>query len=125
MLKPNFKEGKPIFIQIKDFSLGKEFKEVSEGKLLDFFEFMHPALSIENNMINFEVYEPKYDIWSFGVILYYLIYNVSPFCKDKKDKYSKTILRQYMANLYQIPLYNNKYNSINMLIAKCLRLHKD
>lgn len=85
-----------IFIQIKDFSLGKEFSDVSEGKHLNFFEFLHPDLSIGNKMLDFNSYNASYDIWSLGIILYYLIYHQSPFCKEGKDIFSKTILRSYL-----------------------------
>jgi hypothetical protein len=32
VLKQKYKEGEHIFVKIKDFSMGKEFNEVSEGK---------------------------------------------------------------------------------------------
>jgi serine/threonine protein kinase len=56
---------------------------------------MHPNLSIHNGRINFNknFYDSELDIWSLGIVLYYLIYKVSPFRKEGREVFSKTILR--------------------------------
>lgn len=88
--------GRPLFVQVKDFSLGKEFEEVKEGKHLSYFKYLHPDLSVLNKHPNFSQNQQRYDIWSLGIILYELIYSRSPFCKEGKEDFSKTVLRNYL-----------------------------
>lgn len=102
--------------------MGKEFESVKDGKLLGFFEYLHPTLSVGNGNIDFLRAYPHYDIWSLGVILYRLIYKRSPFCKEGKQEFSKTILRKYLANEYEVRYLSNKYTSINRFIAHCLKV---
>jgi serine/threonine protein kinase len=99
-LQRKYDPERPLFLQVKDFSMGKEFSQVSEGKHLEYFEYQHPDLSISNQMIDFDVYQPRYDIWSLGIILYHLIYRQSPFCKPGNNIFSKTILNKYCAYDY-------------------------
>jgi serine/threonine protein kinase len=95
---------------------------VAEGKLLGFFEYLHPGLSVGNGSVDFRRVYPHYDIWSVGVMLYRLIYKRSPFCKEGKVEFSKTILRKYMAEEYEVRYLSNKYASINRFIARCLKV---
>lgn len=75
-----------------------------------------------NGSIDLRRAYPHYDIWSLGVILYRLIYKRSPFCKEGKLEFSKTILRKYLANEYEVRYLSNKYASINRFIARCLKV---
>lgn len=79
-------------------------------------------MSVLNKHPHFSQNQQKYDIWSLGVILYQLIYNRSPFCKEGKDDFSKTVLRNYLSKEYEVPYFKTKYNSINVFIGKCLDL---
>jgi serine/threonine protein kinase len=102
--------------------MGKEFDSVGDGKVLGFFEYLHPTLSVGNGNIDFRRAYPHYDIWSLGVILYRLIYKRSPFYKEGKLEFSKTILRKYLAGEYEVRYLSNKFASINRFIARCLKV---
>lgn len=113
------------FLWVKDFSFGKEFRQVSEGKVMKYFEYQHPELSVGNRMFSFNEYRAEFDIWAMGVILYQLIYHASPFSKPGLKQYSKTILRKYQEGDHVIPIPDQRYASLNALIMNCLRLSKE
>lgn len=50
-------------------------------------------------------YGPAQDIWSLGVVLYYLIFNCFPFSSDQKDKKEKrkSIMKHISACEYKFP----------------------
>jgi serine/threonine protein kinase len=120
VLTEEFVPGRPMFLRVKDFSMGKEFESVGEGKVLPFFEYLHPDLSVGNSTPHFDGSTPRYDIWSLGVILYQLVYKRSPFCKEGKRTFSKTILRKYLSGEYEVHYLSNKFASVNLFVGKCL-----
>jgi hypothetical protein len=57
-----------------------------------------------------------------GIILYKLVYKKSPFCKEGKDIFSKTVLRKYLAEEHEVRFLSSKFASVNQFIARCLAL---
>ena len=89
---------------------------------MSIFEFMHPQISLRNGFKDFkaESYDSSFDIWSLGVVLYYLCYRKSPFRKPGRECFSKTILREFLEKRYEI-VFSRRFGSVNELIGLCLR----
>lgn len=57
---------------------------------------MHPDLIKGEDKNIFDNYDPQYDMWSFGVVLYMLVYDRHPFAED--DRFSPQRLAKYQTN---------------------------
>lgn len=120
VLGAEFAPGRPLFVRVRDFAMGKEFGSVAEGKMLGWFEYLHPELSVGNGAADFERSQPRLDLWSLGVLLYQLVYKRSPFCKEGRRVFSKTVLRRYLAGEHEVHYLSSKFASVNQFIAQCL-----
>ncbi len=58
------------------------------------FEYLHPELLFEQNNLNlYKQYKSKYDIWSFGIVLYQLTFLRRPF--EYNGSFSPEVLEEY------------------------------
>ena len=105
--------GKDGYLKIADFKMSKLFN-LKDGLLLmkDNTEYLAPEIINSNNTD----YKPISDWWSYGIILYELLFDIPPYYNEDKNK----IKEQITKNESRFPKVTNVSKGAKELIKKLM-----
>ena len=105
--------GKDGYLKIADFKMSKLFN-LKDGLLLmkDNTEYLAPEIINSNNTD----YKPISDWWSYGIILYELLFDIPPYYNEDKNK----IKEQITKNELRFPKVTNVSKGAKELIKKLM-----
>ena len=107
------KENGDITVKLIDFGFSRVL-----GKLDNLNESYGTFSYASPEILNKTPYNFKTDIWSLGVIFYFIIVGIHPFGENEKDL--KEIHHNILTAKYKIP--DNVDNKMKNLIQKCLNI---